>query len=43
MLEQGVTYNTTTGLVAGAIMLLVLVFARVVQQPGRGPLEGMWC
>ncbi len=40
MLEQGITYNTTMGLVAGAIMLLVLVFARVVQQPGRGPLEG---
>ena len=40
MLEQGITYNTTMGLVAGAIMLLLLVFARVVQQPERGPLEG---
>lgn len=40
MLAQGITYNTTMGLVAGAIMLLLVVFARVVQQPNRGPLEG---
>lgn len=40
MLEQGVTYNTTMGLVAGAIMLLLLVFARVVERPDRGPLDG---
>lgn len=40
MLEQGITYNTTMGLVAGAIMLLLLVFARVVERPVRGPLEG---
>ena len=40
MLEQGITYNTTMGLAAGAIMLLLVVFARVVQRPDRGPLEG---
>jgi uncharacterized membrane protein len=40
MLEQGITYNTTMGLVAGATMLLLLVFARLVQRPDRGPLEG---
>jgi uncharacterized membrane protein len=40
MLEQGITYNTSMGLVAGAIMLLLLVFARVVQRPDRGTLDG---
>jgi uncharacterized membrane protein len=40
MLEQGITYNTTMGLAAGAIMLLLIVFARVVQRPDHGPLEG---
>lgn len=40
MLEQGVTYNTTMALVAGAIMLLLLVFVRVVQQPGRRTIDG---
>lgn len=40
MLEQGITYNTTMGLVAGAIMLLLVVFARVVQKPRHGSLEG---
>jgi len=40
MLEQGITYNTTMGLVAGAIMLLLVVFARVVQRPRHGSLEG---
>lgn len=28
------------GLVAGAFMLLLLVFARVIERPDRGPLEG---
>jgi uncharacterized membrane protein len=40
VLEQGVTYNTTMALVAGAIMLLLLVFVRVVQQPGRQTIDG---
>ena len=40
MLEQGITYNTTMGLAAGAIMVLLLVFARVVQRPDHGTLEG---
>lgn len=40
MLEQGITYNTSMGLVAGAIMLLLVVFVRTVQQPQRGSLEG---
>lgn len=40
MLEQGVTYNTTMAMVAGAVMLLLLVFVRVVQQPGRGTIDG---
>lgn len=40
MLQQGITYNTTMGLAAGAIMLLLLVFGRVVNRPGRGALEG---
>ena len=40
MLEQGITYNTTMGLAAGAIMVLLLVFARVVQRPDHGPLDG---
>jgi uncharacterized membrane protein len=40
MLEQGVTYNTTMALVAAAIMLLMLVFVRVVQQPGRETIDG---
>ena len=40
MLEQGITYNTTMGLVAGAVMLLLVVFVRVVQRPRRGSLEG---
>ncbi len=40
MLEQGITYNTTMGLAAGAIMLLLVVFARVVQQPQHASLEG---
>ena len=40
MLQQGITYNTTMGLAAGAIMLLLVVFARVVQQPQRNSLEG---
>jgi uncharacterized membrane protein len=40
MLEQGVTYNTTMAMVAGAIMLLLLVFLRVVQQPGRKTIDG---
>lgn len=40
MLDQGITYNTTMAMVAGAIMLLVLVFLRVVQQPGRKTIDG---
>jgi uncharacterized membrane protein len=40
VLEQGVTYNTTMALVAGVIMLLLLVFVRVVQQPGRQTIDG---
>ena len=40
MLQQGITYNTTMGLAAGAIMLLLVVFVRVVQQPQRNSLEG---
>ncbi|WP_437772328.1 DUF981 family protein [Arthrobacter sp. KNU40] len=40
MLEQGITYNTTMAMVAGAIMLLALVFLRVVQQPGRKTIDG---
>ena len=40
MLEQGITYNTSMGLAAGAIMVLLLVFACVVQRPDRGPLVG---
>ena len=40
MLEQGITYNTTMGLAAGAVMLLLLVFARVVARPDPGPLDG---
>jgi uncharacterized membrane protein len=40
VLEQGVTYNTTMALVAGAIMLLLLVFVRVVRQPGRETIDG---
>lgn len=40
MLMQGITYNTTMGLAAGAIMLLLIVFARVVSQPQRPSLEG---
>lgn len=40
MLEQGITYNTSMGLVAGAIMLLLFVFARAAQQPNRRTLDG---
>lgn len=40
MLEQGVTYNTTMAMVAGAVMLLLLVFVRVAQQPARRTLDG---
>lgn len=40
MLSQGITYNTTMGLAAGAIMLLLLVFARVVQRPDHQGVEG---
>ncbi|HWV27642.1 MAG TPA: DUF981 family protein [Aeromicrobium sp.] len=40
MLEQGITYNTTMGLVAGAIMLLLVVFARAVQRPDRSSVDG---
>lgn len=40
MLEQGITYNTTMGLAAGAIMVLLVVFARVVQRPDHGSLDG---
>lgn len=40
MLAQGITYNTTMGLAAGAIMLLLVVFARVVQRSKRDSLEG---
>lgn len=40
MLEQGITYNTSMGLVAGAIMLLLIVFARTAARPDRPPLEG---
>jgi uncharacterized membrane protein len=40
MLDQGITYNTTMAMVAGAIMLLILVFLRVVQQPGRKTIDG---
>ena len=40
MLEQGITYNTTMAIVAAAIMLLLLVFVRVVQQPGRQTIDG---
>lgn len=40
MLDQGITYNTTMAMVAGAIMLLVLVFLRMVQQPGRKTIDG---
>lgn len=40
MLEQGITYNTSMGLVAGATMVLLVVFTRVVQRPGRGSIEG---
>ena len=40
MLEQGITYNTTMAMVTGAIMLLLLVFLRVVQQPGRKTIDG---
>jgi uncharacterized membrane protein len=40
MLEQGITYNTTMGLAAGAFMLLLFVFIRVVHQPGRRSIDG---
>jgi uncharacterized membrane protein len=40
MLDQGITYNTTMAMVAGAVMLLILVFLRVVQQPGRKTIDG---
>lgn len=40
MLSQGVTYNTTMGMAAGAFMLLLFVFTRVVQLPGRRSIDG---
>lgn len=40
MLAQGITYNTTMGLAAGAFMLLLFVFVRVAQRPGRRTIEG---
>jgi dipeptide/tripeptide permease len=40
MLQQGITYDTTMDLAAGAIMLLMVVFARVVHRPQRNSLEG---
>jgi uncharacterized membrane protein len=40
MPAQGITYNTTMALVAGAVPLLLLIFARVVQRPGRRTIEG---
>lgn len=39
MLAQGITYNTTMALVAGIVPLLILVFARVAQQPDRSSIE----
>jgi hypothetical protein len=40
MLDQGITYNTTMAMVAGAVMLFILVFLRVVQQPARKTIHG---
>ncbi len=40
MPAQGITYNTTMALIAGAVPLLILVFARVAQRPGRATIEG---
>ena len=40
MPAQGVTYNTIMSLVAGAVPLLLLVFARAAAAPGRRTLEG---
>lgn len=40
MPAQGITFNTTMALVAGAVPLLLLVFARVVQRPGRSTIDG---
>lgn len=40
MLAQGITYNTSMGLAAGAFMLLLFMFIRVVQQPGRRSIDG---
>ncbi|MDK8512747.1 MULTISPECIES: DUF981 family protein [Actinomycetaceae] len=40
MLMQGITYNTTMALVAGAIMVLVVLFARVAANPNHRTLAG---
>ena len=34
MLMQGITYNTTMGLVVGVIMLMVPLFMRALQKAG---------
>jgi uncharacterized membrane protein len=40
MLQQGITYNTTMALVTGAIMVLLVVFARAATRPDRRTLTG---
>ena len=40
MLMQGITYNTAMAVIAGTIMLLVVVFARIVARENHGDLTG---
>lgn len=40
MLMQGITFNTTMALVAGVIMILATMFARVAERPNHGSLAG---
>jgi uncharacterized membrane protein len=40
VLAQGVTFNTTMALVAGAVPLLLLIFGRVLARPDRPTIVG---
>ena len=40
MLMQGITYNTTMALIAGAIMIMAVAFARVASRPSHRSLTG---
>ena len=40
MLMQGITYNTTMGLVVGVIMLMVPLFMRALQKAGDRSVSG---